>query len=337
MPAGRVLVVVVVALLVAALLNSEAMVKATDAMPAGITRTVLRPVAHSVDAVSRTFRITSLRHELDQALGRQDKTAGVGLLDPNVGQPVAIPSGGLPAVTTSASTSAAPSASPAAAASPVRDVSSAAPLKLFITGDSMIEFMAGRLVNLADDDDALEAKTEVKYGTGLVRPDFFDWLPHAETAMAERQPDAVLMMMGGNDGQNIQLPDKSILTLGSPEWIAEYQRRAVAVMTALTGSGLRRVYWVGMPPARSARLFNGYRALNTALAGAAALVPGATYIPTWDLFVNGKGEYSDYLDDESGKPVLMRARDGIHLSKDGAQRLAKHLLPFFEADWKLNS
>jgi len=61
--------------------------------------------------------------------------------------------------------------------------------------------------------------------------------------------------------------------------------------------------------------------------------PGVFYVPTWALFTNEKGGYSDYLRDAGGDPVLMRAPDGIHLSRAGGDRMAQAVLDVIEKDW----
>jgi hypothetical protein len=60
-------------------------------------------------------------------------------------------------------------------------------------------------------------------------------------------------------------------------------------------------------------------------------VPGVTYVDIWADFAPG-GHYSDFVDGQ-----LVRARDGIHLNRDGATRLMHKLFGILDADWKLTS
>ena len=48
---------------------------------------------------------------------------------------------------------------------------------------------------------------------------------------------------------------------------------------------------------------------------------------------NEKGSYAEYLKDENGDEVLMRAPDGIHLSRAGGDRMARVVLDVIEKDW----
>ena len=63
--------------------------------------------------------------------------------------------------------------------------------------------------------------------------------------------------------------------------------------------------------------------------------PELTYIDTWDLFKDENGRYNDYLRDSSGKLVLMRQDDGVHLTLDGGDRMASEVLEAIKQDYHL--
>jgi hypothetical protein len=323
-PAGRALAVIAVALLLGGLFNSGRFLHSAEGMPLGWRRSVLLTLARPLDATARFLRTDRPVHAADRALGHTEQSGNGGAFeDPSSVLPTVSPSPG-------------PSGSPGASASPstgalgFRDATAAEPLRLFVTGDSMIEFMAPKLFAEATRvHAALDGESEVKYGTGLVRDDFFDWPAHAREQMAKRDPEAVIMMMGGNDGQGITLRGGTILHDGTPEWAAEYQRRATIMMRLITENGRRRVYWVGMPVPRSERLARDYAQINAALRDAAAAVPGARYVDITADFAPD-GHYTDFVGGQ-----LVRARDGIHLNRDGSVRLMRKLLALLDADWKL--
>ncbi len=331
LPAGKVLLVMLGALLFAGVFNSSQFVAAAEGMPYGWQRTVLLGIARPFDDVSRALRLDRPRAGLDSALGRRTEQHDEGAFARALPEP-----DGSPVPESSAAPSPAASAPDSPQPAPrqqFRDAGDAAPLKLFVTGDSMIEFMASKLIGAGGA--SIDGASEVKYGTGLVRDDFFDWPAYARSQMASRHPEAVVMQLGGNDGQNIQLADRTILQAGSPQWVAEYQRRATLMMQIFTGNGQRQLYWIGMPPAQSGRLFGIYRELNTALAAAARSVPGVTYVDIWHDFAPD-GHYTDFLS-LGGRKVLVRARDGIHVNGAGAGLVAQKLYSVIGADWKLAS
>lgn len=317
MPAGKVLGVMVLALVLSALFNSKRFVHAGEGMPLGWQRTAMLAVARPIDSLAEFLHTDRPRARIDAALGRTPELAenGGAFQQPESVLPTASP--GIP--TASASATPAPSV--------FRDVSAAAPLRLFVTGDSMIEFMAPKVYRAGGD--AIEGDPRVEYGTGLVRDDFFDWPANMRKQLASRGPEAVVVMMGGNDGQGFTLPGGKVLKDGTPEWAAEYQRRATIMMRLVTDGGKRHVYWIGMPIAKSARLAADYRLINDALRASAAAVPGATFVDIWDDFAPD-GRYTDFL---GGK--LVRARDGIHLNGAGATILADKLFAILDRDWRI--
>jgi hypothetical protein len=343
------MVVVLAGLLLAALLNSRAMVSATDNLSPGWRRTTVRAVAVPLDVVGRALRLDRPRAALDEALGRGDggvreadavepattPRKGGGTAKPGTSAPASPRASGAPGKAASrprASGSGAPAAGPAAGTDRPRRVSAAKPLRLLVAGDSMVELFGQTLVNSIDDGGKVKARIEVKYGTGLVRLDAFDWLAHARD-LAATPADLTIVMIGGNDAQDIS-GSAGRLGMATKEWQAEYARRARQVMTTLAADG-RRVMWVGMPVPRSAKLRRAFESLNSAVRSAAAGNPLVTYVDVWADYAP-RGKYVDYLDDGSGRQVKVRNRDGIHLAKPGAAMLARKLRALVVQEWALD-
>jgi hypothetical protein len=94
----------------------------------------------------------------------------------------------------------------------------------------------------------------------------------------------------------------------------------------------RRVYWVTMPVARRAAVTHDFQLINQDIVAAAGQVPGVTVVDIVGRLSNS-GQYADYLPDDSGRQVLVRARDGVHLSEAGARIAAGLVLHALDADW----
>ena len=216
-----------------------------------------------------------------------------------------------------------------------RRPTAAAPLDLLITGDSLQESSGPQLAAYANaKSHVVAACTVPKYSTGLVRDDFYDWPAQARTMASQRDPEAVSFMVGGNDAQNMSVGGR-VLEAGSPEWAAEYEKRAAAVMRAFAAPD-RRVYWIGMPIARSDRHTRIYQVVNAAVTRAAASVPGVRFVDVWAMFAPN-GRYQDSFANEYGQVERMRSSDGIHLSTAGAAYLARRMLKVLNADWHLTA
>jgi hypothetical protein len=343
-PAGHAILVIVITLVLAMLFNSRAMVHAGEGMKAGTTRNLVLGVAKPVDSFARAVWLDKPREGLNWLFGTKPAPTGPSELskvpskadDRPLGSAVTPKPGSSPGAGPSAGArpSAGATAAPQPATTKLRTVTAAAPLRLLIAGDSMTEFTGPALINQAASGGKVRGNTITKYGTGLVRPDFFDWSIFAKQLIAQQNPEAIVVMMGGNDGQGITLADGTVLPDGTDGWAKEYRRRVEVVMRIFADNGKRRVYWVPMPIPRNAKLALDYHLMDLAVADAASVVPGVVDVDIVNrLSLNG--QYSDYLPALNGQTILARSRDGIHLSADGATLAASLILHELNKDWKL--
>lgn len=188
----------------------------------------------------------------------------------------------------------------------------------------MGDFLGQQLLQITAGDGRLVGTRAVHNGTGLIRPDVFDWATNARRAMASRHPDLVVITLGANDDQGIGLPNGTSLAAGSQPWAVEYRRRAMAVMSIMADGGRRRVYWAGLPAVRNPNREHIYRVINEALASAASAVPGVAFVDEHTPSqVNG--HYSDFLV-AGGHRVLARADDGVHYTFVGSLLQAQVVL-----------
>src|SRR5918996_6288222 len=282
MPAGRVLGVIVIALLVATVFNSEAIVRAGESMRQGPTRDIVLSVARPLDDAAGAVGLHLPREGLDLAFGQEDKTAegteleegSRAILRPNKQK-----------------------SREQTFAQPTPEE----PVEVFVTGDSQAEFI-GQLLTDELPDDLFDVEVAARNATGLTNPEFFNWEINAQQEIAARAPDAVVMVIGGNDGFNLLVGDQ-LYGWQDPEWELEYARRAAVVIRELGSNGVRPGYWVPPPTARDDEQNAIYETQNHAVDAAAAAAPGARYV---DIFstING-GKYSDELRID-GRRVLAR-------------------------------
>ena len=214
-----------------------------------------------------------------------------------------------------------------------RPVTYAHPLKMYVAGDSMAQVFGSSLVNLAEKTNVIVGKLDYHVSTGLSRPDYFDWPQRLVDMIVEQKPDAAVMLFGANDAQAVSV-DGRVFKVGSAGWRQVYAQRVSQAMDILTRGG-RRVYWVGNPIMRDPVYRARVSMMDHIYQDEARKHPGVTYIPTWSLFADKKGSYADYLPDASGDLVLMRASDGIHLTRAGGDRMAQAVLNVIEKDWKI--
>lgn len=215
-----------------------------------------------------------------------------------------------------------------------RAITAKKPLRLYIAGDSMDQVFGSSLVNLSEATGLVKAKNDYKVSSGLTRPDFYDWPQRLVDQIVDYRPDAAVVLFGANDAQNV-LYDGRILKVGTKEWQEVYAQRVGEVMDILT-EGERRVYWVGQPIMKDFGYRQRIAMMNHIYAAEAKKREGVTFVSTWKVMANDKGSYAEYLEDENGDQVLVRAPDGIHLSRAGGDRMARHVFDVIEKDWGMS-
>jgi hypothetical protein len=67
----------------------------------------------------------------------------------------------------------------------------------------------------------------------------------------------------------------------------------------------------------------------------AAEFPEVTYVDAYTLFSDGNGRYAAALPDEDGDVVTMRAGDGVHLSADGGDLMARAVFYRLDVAWNI--
>jgi uncharacterized protein len=310
MPAGRVLGVILIALAIAAVFNSEALVRAGEGMQPGTTRDIVLSVGRPIDDVAGAVGLHLPRDGLDLAFGQEQKTASGTELEAGSN---AILRRNRRKDEQQSFTQPTPER----------------PLHVLVTGDSQAEFFGQRLVDQSRPG-LLEVETAPRNGTGLTNPAFFNWEINARQEVAARDPDAVVMAIGGNDGYNVQTPDGSLYGPGEPGWEREFARRVAVVSSVLSGNGQRPVYWVPPPTARDPEFNRIFKSQNRAVERATEAVPTLRYVDVYST-LNG-GRYGDSLKVD-GRRVLARQPDGIHFTRDGAVPAARLILAAMAEDY----
>ncbi len=311
MPAGSVLGVILIALGIAALFNSEAIVRAGESMQPGHTRDVVLSVGRPLDDVAGAIGLHLPREGLDLAFGQESKTAKGTELEQG-------------------STAILRANRRKRRAQGFAQPTQQDEVNVFVTGDSQAQFVGELLTDLLPSD-LFDVSVVARNATGLTNPEFFNWEINAQQEIAARKPDAVVMVMGGNDGFNV-LHDGTLYGPDDPNWQLEYARRAAVVMRELSSNGKRPVYWVPPPTARDPKFNEIYATQNKAVEQAAAAVDGARYVDIYNTI--NRGRYSDELKID-GRRVLARQSDGVHFSRDGAVVPARLILRAMAKDYRV--
>jgi len=208
------------------------------------------------------------------------------------------------------------------------------PQKVLILGDSLAATGFGALLQKKLDEHALiECFRKGKSASGLARPDFFDWPGEAKKQIDARDPDLVVVIMGGNDGQDLTKRPKDKtgkrVSWGDPDaWKTDYRARVDAFLGDLAADD-RKVLWLGLPKM-------GMRSLETKLEIIRAIQKDAVEA------LGDRGSYVDtipFVTDDDGNLIgearvgkyrklqQIRAEDRIHFTMSGSEYFADRVYP----------
>ncbi|MEM1316884.1 MAG: DUF459 domain-containing protein [Pseudomonadota bacterium] len=155
--------------------------------------------------------------------------------------------------------------------------------------------------------------------SGLVRDDVTDWPATLPSIVEEVKPDFIVTMLGSNDRQQMRVAGKREDARTLP-WDAEYGARVAAFNEALKGANVP-YSWVGLPPVRFKSVNKDWLYFNEVYSKVVQ-EPVGKFVDVWDGFSDAEGNYSRSGPDVSGQIVLLRAKDGINLTRAGKERLA---------------
>ncbi len=199
------------------------------------------------------------------------------------------------------------------------------PRTLALVGDSMMAVgLSDVLLRGTAGNQNVRVLKAFRSGTGLARPDVFDWMAEYPAMIGDTQPDAIVVAIGANDAQGF-VDNGKVLAFGSDAWMKVYQQRAAAFLNTLTQNGAR-VVWVALPPMKSVAYNEKIAAINRITYTVVSQYPQATWWNPAFYLGDDKGAYRDFETAPDGKTARIRQADGIHMSDEGAALLAPALL-----------
>jgi hypothetical protein len=207
---------------------------------------------------------------------------------------------------------------------PPRPLSHAAPLRLWIGGDSIAGDLGYQLGPLVAKLGIVRAHVDYKVSSGLASDNVRDWPNEFTQEESQYQPEAVIFMVGANDAPIV----------GNNDWETTYRGKVDHMMDLLIGgSAQRTVFWIGSPILGGSH-DHGVEDVNRVMREEAAKRPTVVYIDAYSLF-SVNAVYARSFPDAEGNTVTMRTGDGEHLTPAGGLFLAQHVDKLLDARWNL--
>ncbi len=206
------------------------------------------------------------------------------------------------------------------------------PRRVLILGDSLAATGFGALLERKlDANPHVVCYRKGKSSSGLARPDFFDWRAEAKRQVEYRNPDLVVVIMGGNDGQDLTRRKSSKgrrVPWKHEDWPGAYRERVDDLLAQVRAPG-RKVLWLGLP-------HMGLRSLEKKLTlirdvqhnAIDALGEEGIYLDTIPFVTTEDGAMLETAKvGPRGKTQTLRADDKIHFTMAGSEYLAAIVYP----------
>jgi hypothetical protein len=171
-----------------------------------------------------------------------------------------------------------------------------------------------------------------KEESGLARPEIYDWGSAVPKILERHHVDIAIVFIGTNDGHDIRT-ETGRFPFGSPEWVIAYEAAVDEIIAVFKEQGVS-VYWIGLPPMRSAQHDEAVRAIAE-LQRQRVLANGAKYIEVGPEFANPDGSYAESGIGIDGREVRLRSLNGIKFIKAGNDKLSTLVFDAISADLEL--
>jgi len=203
------------------------------------------------------------------------------------------------------------------------------PLALWVGGDSLAGSLGPALGTLAGASGVVQPYWDSRVSSGLSNPGFFDWPTHATSEMTRLSPEIVVFIIGANDGTGIAGSGADT----SSAWKSTYAQNVEKMLNILE-EGDRTVYWVGSPILKDLKSNEGVQVVDEVASEVVKRHPNAHYVDAYKLFSDSAGKYTSSLTID-GKTVYLRTDDGIHLTPDGGDYLARAVFKLIDAQCRV--
>lgn len=205
------------------------------------------------------------------------------------------------------------------------------PMTVALVGDSMMAVGVGpNLARAFNASGNIKVVKAFRSGTGLIRPDVFNWPEEIPRLIGSHRPDVYICFMGANDAQDTLLEGK-LCRFGCEAWIREYQQRVRNLLAAMPRDQAQPlVVWIGLPRMRSEKFSRKIIQVNAIVRAGFEGTPNLLWVDSNPLLAPGDS-YVEYLQDRNNRLVQIRADDGIHFTNAGALRIARGVLKRMQA------
>lgn len=202
-------------------------------------------------------------------------------------------------------------------------VAEAAPGRVLVTGDSMVQPLDDLLVRPVERRGGRVLR-DPRPASGLTRPLVLDWEKHARRQVRKRRPRVTVMFVGASDTEPLTTASGRRVLCCHRDWIDAYADRVEQMMRTYVRRKRRQVYWLTLPLPRQQDRRPQFLAINYAIAQAARKASTKAHVVDTVPVLSPGNRYHRRLR-YRGQSVVVRDGDGVHLTAAGS-RIARDLV-----------
>ncbi len=217
-----------------------------------------------------------------------------------------------------------PAVAAPAAPEPVAKIENAK--QVLVIGDFMAGGIGSELEQTFAASPGVAIAERSNVSSGLVREDHYNWQQKLPEFLDEVKPAVVIVMIGANDRQQMQIGDNTREKFRTDAWFKEYEERVARLADVVVQRKLP-LLWVGLPAFQSPSMTADAVTLNAIYRSQVEKV-GGEFVDIWDGFVDEDGKFVITGSDVNGQQVRLRGSDGINFTKAGKKKLAFYVEKF---------
>lgn len=196
-------------------------------------------------------------------------------------------------------------------------------MRLLVIGDALAGGLGAGMTRRAEAEGGFEIANRFKEESGAARPEVHDWAVALPKILEGNEFDAVVVLLGVNDRQEIRA-EGTRLSFGTPEWQAAYTQQLDRILDSIKAAGLP-VFWVAPPPMGDFRYDADVRAIAELQKGRVE-AKGGRFIDVRTSFLTPDGQFMDRGLDDTGTITNLRASDGVGFYKEGNNKFGQLVL-----------
>lgn len=195
---------------------------------------------------------------------------------------------------------------------------------LLFAGDSIMESLGPVMAEMLPPHAKGTIVQAGQPGSGLLRPEVYDWPAAMRTYMTTVHPKLVVMCIGTNDDRPLS-HEGVTHEFNTPGWEQAYAKKVqeiIAIIAENKGTSL----WVSPPimgsPDLRARVYTIKEIIRRTCES-----QGVPFVDVWQTLADHAGNYQRFGVDAERRPMSLRTEDGIHVAPGGNMRLARTIIP----------